>query len=302
MQIACLRGFTDAEVYAARDLLFIAYANQLGPIQKRQDSPNRTRVQAVMEDLLAAFKELDKMNTQPLCVTNDLKKIPKNSPEEVDVVCLLEKLRLLENRVYNVETSQQFISDTFDTHSAKVNDVDNNLRKIKNDTDTALQLAKETHIVISNNKSNYVNVAKHNNKNSLSGRRNSSVGNDSNNYGRSNSSQRGSGHVNHGTASTGTKPTSRLGAPPPSRYLVIAKILQGKTVDDVSSYIKEMDSSIDIRSLMPISHEGAPFQKFKLELSGSDFYKVNNRNFWESGVYCYPFRGQWHRDPNNSSE
>ena len=66
IQVACLRAFTDAEVYAARDLLFLAYPNQLGPIQKRQDSPSKTRVQAVMEDILKAFKDLDKIKIQPL--------------------------------------------------------------------------------------------------------------------------------------------------------------------------------------------------------------------------------------------
>ena len=65
MQVACLRAFTDAEVYTARDYLFGAYNKQLGPIQKRQDSPNRTRLQAVMEDILTAFKDLDKMKLFP---------------------------------------------------------------------------------------------------------------------------------------------------------------------------------------------------------------------------------------------
>ena len=300
--MACLRAFTDAEVYAARDFLFHAYADQLGPIQKWQESPNRTRVQSVMEDLLTAFKDLDKSKIKPLCVTNDLKKVPKTCPEEVDVVCLLEKIRLLENRVSNVETSQQFISDAHDVHNTKVNMFESDLIKIKHDTDTALILAKEVHVNISTNKPNYLNAAKFNNKSSLGGRRNSSV--DRNKHGRNNSGQRGSSHAGHVSAisSIAPRPSSRLGAPPPSRYLVIAKILQGKTADDVSSYIKDMDSSVDIRSLMPISHEGAPFQKFKLEVSISDFYKVNNRNFWEAGVYCYPFRGQWHRDTTENSE
>ena len=137
-------------------------------------------------------------------------------------------------------------------------------------------------------------------RNSLSGRRNSSS--DSNNNGRNHSSHRGSSGAGHGLASSAAKPSLRLGAPPPSRYLVIAKILKGKTTDDVSSYIKEVDSSIDIRSLIPISHEEAPFQKFKLEVSVSDFFKVNNRNFWHSGVYCYPFRGQWHRESGTDNE
>ena len=65
IQVACLRAFTDAELYVARDFLFLSYPNQLGPIQKRLDSPSRTRVQAVMEDILKAFKDLDKIKIQP---------------------------------------------------------------------------------------------------------------------------------------------------------------------------------------------------------------------------------------------
>ena len=297
MQVACLRAFTDAEVFAARDFLFFAYPDQLGPIQKRQDSTNRTSVQAVMEDIYQAFKDLDrKYKIQPLCVSNDLKKVPKNSPEEIDVVCLLEKIRLLENRVNSVETSQQFMSDAHDVNNSKVNLLESDLTKIKNDTETAVKLAKEAHVIISSNKSNYGNAVKMNNKSPLGGRRNSS--------GRYHSGHRGStsGHLGQVGASNAPRTSSRLGAPPPSRYLVIAKILRGKTTDDVTSYIKDMDSSIEIRSLTAISHEEAPFQKFKLEVSVSDFHKVSNRSFWEAGVYCYPFRGQWHRDPANNSE
>ena len=273
-------------------------ADQLGPVQRRQDSTNRTRVQAVMEDLVNAFKDLDKMKIVPLCVTNDLKKVPKNTPEEVDIVCLLEKIRLLENRVTSVETSQQYMSDVFEVNNTKVSEVESDIIKIKSDTDTALQLAKEANVILSTNKPSYIDVTKMGGKSSLSGRRGSSGYNPR--HGRSNSGQRGSKYGGQMNGTSTPKPRSRLGAPPPSRFLVIAKILQGKTADDVSSYIKDMDSSVEIRSLVPISHEGAPFQKFKLEVSPSDFYKVNNRHFWESGVYCYPFRGQWHRDPVNN--
>ena len=98
------------------------------------------------------------------------------------------------------------------------------------------------------------------------------------------------------------KPTTKLGALPRSRFLVIGRVLKDKTVDDIKSYINEMDSNVEIRSLEPISHADAPFQKFKLEVSVSDFFKVKDRDFWESGISCYPFRGQWYRDPTNNAD
>ena len=238
--------------------------------------------------------------------------MPKHTPEEADVMCLLDKFRQLEIRIDNVEKSQQYISDSHDVTNTKVNVLETDLFKTKNDTDTAIHLAKEAHTLINGIKPNYANITKSNNKNMFSGRRNSYNNNNNNNYnnynngsnnmrrGSSNPSQRGSSLGMPGTAGSygqATKPTTRLGAPPRSRYLVITRVLKEKTEEDIKCYINEMDSNIEIRSLESISHEDAPFQKFKLEVSVSDFYKVKERDFWESaGISCYPFRGQWFRD------
>ena len=67
-------------------------------------------------------------------------------------------------------------------------------------------------------------------------------------------------------------------------------------------HINEMDSNIEIRSLDLISHPDARSQTFKLEVSITDFFKVKDRNFWESGIICHPFRGEWHRDPSEDAD
>ena len=59
IHLTCLRAFSDTEIQEARDLLFNAYPDKLGSITKRQDSPNKTWPQAVMEDIINAFSDLD---------------------------------------------------------------------------------------------------------------------------------------------------------------------------------------------------------------------------------------------------
>ena len=189
--------------------------------------------------------------------------------------------------------------------NTKVNVIESDLHKAKNDTDTAIHLAKEAQTMASSTKPSYANVGKGPNKNVLAGRRNSFNNNNNNKDNRrdsSNNGHRGSSLATAGSSTQGVKPTTRLGAPPRSRYLVIGRVLKDKTVDDIKSYINDIDSNVEIRGLEPISHADAPFQKFKLEVSVSDFFKVKDRDFWESGISCYPFRGQWYRDPTNNAD
>lgn len=315
--VACLKSFADAEITEARDLLFHAYANELGPPPKRAESNKRSKAEIIMEDILKAFNDLDRNHKiHPLCATGDITKMPKYTPEEADVLSLFDKLRQLENRVVDVEKSQQFMSDTNDANSTKVITMESDMIKIKNDTDTALHLAKENHATLAKN--NNPNDIKHGHKqinnNFLSGRRDS-FDSTNNNRRWSNASQRGGRPptgFGHGSRFNGATPAvaaaaaaaaanagsgrPRLGAPPPSRFLVIARVMKDRTTDDVNNYIKDIDSSIEIRSLFKISHDEAPFHKFKLEVSVADYNKVSNRTFWDSGIYCYPFRGRFYRD------
>ena len=241
--------------------------------------------------------------------------MPKHTTEEVDVLYLLEKFRQLENRMDSVEKSQHFISETYDVTNSKINVLESDLLKAKNDTDTAIHLAKEAQTMISTNKINYASAVKQQNRNTLAGRRNSFNNYNDKRRGSSYSDTRprassssnpgprtGSSLANAGSLGQAARPTTRLGAPPRSRYLVIGRVLKDKKAEDIKNYINEMDSTIEIRSLEPISHVDARAQKFKLEVSVSDFFKVKDRNFWESGISCYPFRGEWNRDTTDTTE
>ena len=165
IHISCLRAFSDAEIFEARDLLFSTYQAKLGAIQKRKDTPNRTRAQAVMEDIITAFTDLDRKDKiSPMCATFDIKQMPKNTPEEADIVCLLDKFRQFESRIVNFEKSQQFISDTYDVTNSKINVLESDLLKTKNDADTAIHLAKEAQTMINANKPTFSNAARSNKK------------------------------------------------------------------------------------------------------------------------------------------
>ena len=139
----------------------------------------------------------------------------------------------------NVEKSQQFISDTYDVTNSKINVLESDLLKAKDDTDTAIYLAKEAQTMISTNKIDYASAVKQPNRNTLAGRRNSFNNYNDKRRGSSNSGTRpragsssnpgprtGSGSnpgprsssslANAGILGQAARLTTRLGAPPHS--------------------------------------------------------------------------------------
>ena len=124
---------------------------------------------------------------------------------------------------------------------------------MKKDTATAVQLAKDTKVMLArNNNKAATDIRRSDNENRISAGRN----------------QRNAGQgpvigipTNAGQGPVLGIPTSRnsagnsgsgklrLGAPLPSRYVVIARVRNDVAVEDVTSYINDKDSSVEIRSL-----------------------------------------------------
>ena len=75
---------------------------------------------------------------------------------------------------------------------------------------------------------------------------------------------------------------SSIGAPPPSRDLVIERVAQYTSEHDIKEYIEE--NVVKVRSLALMSHVDAKYLKFKLEISKNDLGKVYASEFWPCGI------------------
>ena len=80
-----------------------------------------------------------------------------------------------------------------------------------------------------------------------------------------------------------------FGAPPPSRHFVLERIMNNITKDDISTYIKNKNSELEVRSLECMSHDDARYKKYKLEISVEDCKIVYAPDFWPYGTRIRPF-------------
>ena len=84
--------------------------------------------------------------------------------------------------------------------------------------------------------------------------------------------------------------TSKIfGAPPPSRHFVLERVLKNITVEDLTSYIKDKNSNLEVRSLECMSHEDATYKKYKVEISVEDCKIIYAPDFWPLNTRIRPF-------------
>ena len=97
-----------------------------------------------------------------------------------------------------------------------------------------------------------------------------------------------------------------MGAPLPSRFLVIERIQRSIQKEDLCGHIKYKNSHIAIRTLKLMSKNDSLYKRFLLEVSLEHFDRVIQENFWPPGVRVRIFKGNgkhWNdRDEENAEE
>ena len=84
--------------------------------------------------------------------------------------------------------------------------------------------------------------------------------------------------------------TSKIfGAPPPSRHYVLERVLPDITAEDLKKYIKDKNSTLEVRSLECMSHEDATYKKYKVEISVEDCKIIYAPDFWPLNTRIRPF-------------
>ena len=328
MRDVCAGYYTEEEIFNAKVLLHSENPILFGELIRRQDSNVRTKEEANLDDIYDWFRKLDDNELSVDVCANNIKRLPKYNPEEVEKTSMIERIIQLEESIQcEKETNLRIIARTCqleakvfqgsaslenklnlvqtelgktDTQIIKMNnEVKNMDKEIKDQKNYAgaLKLGVATNTrssVYSNNRNDNMNV------NNYSNNQNIQNNNEWQIAGRKRRAVVGTARPI--AAKTGSAGNKVLGAPPPSRHFVIERVLNDVTEDDLKCYITSKNSQLEIRSLICLSHPDSLYKKFKLEISVTDCKIVYAPDFWQSGMRVRPYWKKRTREIDQSAD
>ena len=95
----------------------------------------------------------------------------------------------------------------------------------------------------------------------------------------------------YGSSSTNTEISSEMGAPLPSRFVVLERVLRNIQKDHMRRHMNWKNQRIGIRSLKLMSNSESQYKRYLLEVSLEHFDQVSQEGFWPGGVRVRVFKG-----------
>ena len=118
-------SFTDKEVSDARDALWpVGGVELLGECPGRNDSTKRSRRHALCCDIYDAMRKMDVVNAKmPTYVVDPvgIGRIPKYSPEDLNIVAMNQRIRDLEKRCVTLDATLTMKTSHYDALEDDVN-------------------------------------------------------------------------------------------------------------------------------------------------------------------------------------
>ena len=144
IQIACLKFFSVDAIENAKKVLYKEYEAILGKYTNHIGSRQKYKSEFNMEDICAAFKELDKKNIKVSLVAENVKLLPKFTPEELEITSVLERIISLEAKV---KEHEQRIDKGVAVDTSLKGDIDETnktVENINNEVKSCLSLVNDT--------------------------------------------------------------------------------------------------------------------------------------------------------------
>ena len=88
-----------------------------------------------------------------------------------------------------------------------------------------------------------------------------------------------------------TKYSTDFGVPLPSRHIIIERVKQERTKQDVHDYIKWKNHNIFIRSIKLMSKPGSFYKRYLIEVSLEQFNILRREEFWHDRIRIRNFKG-----------
>ena len=320
-QQTCVSVFSEDDIENAKALLFKEYEYELGPLQKRNGSTQKSKAVFNIEDIFGAFETLDKKQVNICCVADKVKLLPKCNPEEFELTSILERIIKLEKKT---EVNAKRIDESYAREIDSNNAMEDSKREIdlaKTDVQSCMKIVNDTIVDVRKQETNVETVKSELESVKISyaqkaasgsrslaqnvvqgevpselptgntgewitvGRGQQSRGHQNNGH---QQQQRGNG--NYRRSYYGNRNGTDMGAPLPSRFVVIERLRKEITKERVKSYMAE--SRTELRSVKLMSREESLCNRYLLEISVENLESVLCAKFWPRGVRVRPFKGK----------
>ena len=93
-----------------------------------------------------------------------------------------------------------------------------------------------------------------------------------------------------------------MGAPIPSRFVVIERVRKDITKAIIKEHIEPKNNNIEVRDLKTMSLGRTTYTSFLLEVSCLHLAKVMHESFWEVGMRVRMFRGNIQKTEDREGE
>ena len=331
----CMKRFyTYDEILEAKKILYDSYQPVKGEFPHRKSSTNRSELLAHLEDLLTSLYDLDQNNVTFRYAAINLKRIPVGDPSECDYLAIAEKLSILENRMFSLETvaSENKVNIIHNKDMAKFPGISPEMAKFLGISPTGSPKPQRRPNMRSHNYSEETQLAvlsadddtqpKSLNKSLMMGTQSKAddqMGSRLTWF----QKQRASVSIDTGPKISvdkeefhqpkeqirrqerkrrqiikGTGVSTRIkGAPPPEKEYFVYRVVKGTTVTDMSEYLTE--KNIEFSSLEKVSNDNAKFCSFKLCVPFDSVGKITNASVWPEGISVRRF---FKRPQNDSTE
>ena len=91
--------YSNDEIIIAKQLLWQLCSDDLVNYKERRSTEKRTNVEANVEDIIDAFKEMDVLGKLPQFAAVNIDRLPNKCPEELNMISILSRLKSLEGNV-----------------------------------------------------------------------------------------------------------------------------------------------------------------------------------------------------------
>ena len=319
----CLKEFSEEVIELGKKVLYKEYEYVLGNPQKRVGSPKRSKADFIMEDIFDALEALDSKGIKMCCVADEVKLLPKYNPEEVDLTSMLERIIKLENKtkVNERKIEESYVREVQD--KSIVEESQKKIDKAKAELENCLKMVSDTqddvqkHVTevetvkseIESVKLSYADKLKESRSNARNEASGSSSGattgsnasysgaraggqqhRPQHNRGDNVNSNRYNSRRSYYGNSAGSGGNVGMGAPLPSRYVVIERVKKEITKEDVKRHTDSKRT--ELRSVKLMSRAESMFKRYLLEISVKDLNNVVSEEFWPPGVRVRIFRGR----------
>ena len=319
---ACVKHFSNEDIQDAKEKLFKEYEFILCNPKVRKGGAIRGKEELNMEDIFEAFRTLDKKKIEVRCVAENVRRLPKYNPEEVELTSLLERVMKVENTL--MEHGKR-LDETFTRQLEGKNEVDESKRKVEeamNEVQSVSKIVDDTREEVKKQESELKSVKVTYAQKALQGRSNvrnavpdelpsgssdegwqpvnsrrkqgrqQPSGNDNGNGNGQPPRKNGNNKRSHYGSLTGNVNGMTMGAPLPSRFIVIERINKAITKEQVKAHT--VSKNVNLRSIKLMSKENSMNKMYLLEVSVEQYNTVRNVEFWPQGVKFRPFKGNGH--------